>query len=226
MARAKIGIGFHEVNARRSDFAFVSAAAQVELGADGKCKRIAIGVGAATDFPMRLDSAEQQLTGSALDAEGGERRGARRRWPISSRSTTCTPPPTIAAASRSVSPRAPSPMRCADAQGKQDAMRIELNVNGAPHELDVEPRTTLLDCLRDQLGLKGAHAGCEHGVCGACTVLFDGVAVRSCLMFAVQAGARPSPPSKASRPAPANCRRSRTRSAKPTACNAAIARRP
>lgn len=66
-------------------------------------------------------------------------------------------------------------------------MRIELNVNGATHELTVEPRTTLLDCLRDSLDLKGAHAGCEHGVCGACTVLFDGVAVRSCLMFAVQA---------------------------------------
>src|SRR5471032_1383511 len=63
----KIGVGFHEVNARRSDFAFVSAAAQVELGADGTCKRIAIGVGAATDFPMRLDSAEQQLAGTTLD---------------------------------------------------------------------------------------------------------------------------------------------------------------
>jgi len=57
--------------------------------------------------------------------------------------------------------------------------------------LEVEPRTTLLDCLRDDLGLKGAHAGCEHGVCGACTVLFDGVAVRSCLMFAPQAEGTP-----------------------------------
>ena len=66
-------------------------------------------------------------------------------------------------------------------------MRIELDINCSIRELDVEPRTTLLDCLRDQLGLTGAHAGCEHGVCGACTVLFDGVAVRSCLMFAVQA---------------------------------------
>jgi carbon-monoxide dehydrogenase medium subunit len=65
----KIGIGFHEVNARRSDFAFVSAAAQVELGADGKCKRIAIGVGAATDFPIRLESAEKQLKGTPLDAK-------------------------------------------------------------------------------------------------------------------------------------------------------------
>ena len=66
-------------------------------------------------------------------------------------------------------------------------MRIELNVNGVTRALDVEPRTTLLDCLRDHLDLKGAHAGCEHGVCGACTVLVDGVAVRSCLMFAPQA---------------------------------------
>jgi len=63
----RIGVGFHEVNARRSDFAFVSAAAQVELDGDGKAKRIAIGVGAATDSPIRLESAEQQLTGGALD---------------------------------------------------------------------------------------------------------------------------------------------------------------
>jgi aerobic carbon-monoxide dehydrogenase small subunit len=66
-------------------------------------------------------------------------------------------------------------------------MRTELNVNGTIHAVDVEPRTTLLDCLRDSLALTGAHAGCEHGVCGACTVLLDGAAVRSCLMFAVQA---------------------------------------
>jgi carbon-monoxide dehydrogenase medium subunit len=63
----KVGVGFHEVNARRSDFAFVSAAAQVELGGDGTCKRIAISVGAVTDFPMRLDSAELGLKGSKLD---------------------------------------------------------------------------------------------------------------------------------------------------------------
>ena len=66
-------------------------------------------------------------------------------------------------------------------------MRIELEVNGKKHAIDVEPRMTLLDCLREQLLLTGAHAGCEHGVCGACTVIVDGTPVRSCLMFAVQA---------------------------------------
>jgi carbon-monoxide dehydrogenase small subunit len=66
-------------------------------------------------------------------------------------------------------------------------MKVELDINRETHTVDVEPRTSLLDCLRDKLLLTGAHAGCEHGVCGACTVLVDGVAMRSCLMFAVQA---------------------------------------
>ncbi len=66
-------------------------------------------------------------------------------------------------------------------------MKVELCVNGAVRTLEVEPRTTLLDCLRDQVGLTGTHTGCEHGVCGACTVLIDGEPARSCLMFAVQA---------------------------------------
>jgi carbon-monoxide dehydrogenase small subunit len=66
-------------------------------------------------------------------------------------------------------------------------MRVELTVNGETHVLDVEPRMSLLDCLRERLLLTGAHAGCEHGVCGACTVLIDGVPAHACLMFAVQA---------------------------------------
>jgi carbon-monoxide dehydrogenase small subunit len=65
-------------------------------------------------------------------------------------------------------------------------MRVELIVNSQRHALDVEPRKTLADVLRDDLGLHGTHLGCEHGVCGACTVMVDGDPVRACLMFAVQ----------------------------------------
>jgi carbon-monoxide dehydrogenase small subunit len=64
---------------------------------------------------------------------------------------------------------------------------VSLSVNGEPQRVVVEPRRTLADCLREDLGLTGTHLGCEHGVCGACTVLVDGDAVRSCLMLAVQA---------------------------------------
>src|SRR5947209_7931352 len=64
---------------------------------------------------------------------------------------------------------------------------IELTVNGSPREGLAEPRKTLADFLREDLTLTGTHLGCEHGVCGACTVLVDGEAVRSCLMLAVQA---------------------------------------
>ncbi|WP_127783000.1 (2Fe-2S)-binding protein [Rhodococcus sp. X156] len=67
---------------------------------------------------------------------------------------------------------------------------IELTVNGVEHELVVEPRRTLVDALRHDLRLTGTHVGCEHGVCGACTVLVDGQPARACLMFAVQAEGR------------------------------------
>jgi carbon-monoxide dehydrogenase small subunit len=68
-----------------------------------------------------------------------------------------------------------------------DLVTINLTVNGTQYERTIEPRLLLSDFLRGELGLTGTHVGCEHGVCGACTVLFDGQAVRSCLMFAVQA---------------------------------------
>ena len=66
-------------------------------------------------------------------------------------------------------------------------MEITLHVNGTAHQLDVEPRHLLSDVLRHRLGLTGTHVGCEHGVCGACTVLVDGRPMRSCLMLAVSA---------------------------------------
>jgi carbon-monoxide dehydrogenase small subunit len=64
---------------------------------------------------------------------------------------------------------------------------VNVTVNGVSYQRSVEPRLLLSDFLRHELGLTGTHVGCEHGVCGACTILLDGESVRSCLMFAVQA---------------------------------------
>jgi carbon-monoxide dehydrogenase small subunit len=66
-------------------------------------------------------------------------------------------------------------------------VEVELRVNGTVRRATLPPRLTLADFLRERCGLTGTHLGCEHGVCGACTVLLDGDAVRSCLVFAVQA---------------------------------------
>ena len=90
-----------------------------------------------------------------------------------------------------------------------ESLQITVTVNGQEYQRTVEPRLTLADFLREDLGLTGTHLGCEHGICGACTVLLDGDAVRSCLMLAVQAdgaelttveglspGRQPDPPSK------------------------------
>jgi len=68
-----------------------------------------------------------------------------------------------------------------------EKLDITLNINGRDHAIRVEPRKTLVDAIRDDCGQTGTHIGCEHGICGACTVILDDEAVRSCLMFAVQA---------------------------------------
>jgi len=221
--RERIGVAVHEVSSRRSDFAFASAAAQVALASDGTCARIAIGVGAATEFPLRLAAAEQRLIGTrptpdAIRAAVGEaladvapmadlhasaeyRRRVARSLAVRAVADACRDAESVSA--RSVEPvrlaagmtedklRETRQTRCRDMVGFAPAQPTrQLNVNRETYRVEVEPRTTLLDCLRDQVGLTGAHAGCEHGVCGACTVLLDGVAVRSCLMFAVQADGR------------------------------------
>lgn len=69
----------------------------------------------------------------------------------------------------------------------RETISVDLSVNGKSSTVDIEPRRTLSDCIRHDLGLTGTHVGCEHGVCGACTVMIDGEAVRSCLILAVQA---------------------------------------
>jgi carbon-monoxide dehydrogenase small subunit len=73
-----------------------------------------------------------------------------------------------------------------DATASRVRVRVEFTVNGEQHRIDVEPRKTLADALREDLALTGTHLGCEHGVCGACNVIVDGRAVRSCLLFAAQ----------------------------------------
>ena len=77
-------------------------------------------------------------------------------------------------------------------------MPVSFEVNGKAVSVEVEPRMTLADCLRHVLRLTGTHVGCEHGVCGACTILVDGAAVRACLLLAVQAEGSRSSPSKGS----------------------------
>jgi carbon-monoxide dehydrogenase small subunit len=71
-----------------------------------------------------------------------------------------------------------------------DKSTITLSINGHDHAITVEPRRTLADAIREDCGQTGTHIGCEHGICGACTVIVDGEPVRSCLMFAVQADGR------------------------------------
>ena len=75
--------------------------------------------------------------------------------------------------------------RAPAAAGAAAPMRITLDVNGQSHTLDVDPRTTLLDALRENLGLTGSKKGCDHGQCGACTVLLDGRRINACLSLAV-----------------------------------------
>ncbi|HEU5274814.1 MAG TPA: FAD binding domain-containing protein [Xanthobacteraceae bacterium] len=206
----RVGTAFHEVSPRQGDFAFASAAAQVALNEDGTCARIAIGVGAATERPLRLTAAERALTGAPLEPETI-------RAAVGDALAGITPMADLHASAeyrrrvaRSLAIRAVTEAgenaKKTDSAGwdrlretHQSASQTTvgsaaepstLRINGETHRIDVEPRLTLLDCLRDKLGLTGAHAGCEHGVCGACTVLIDGAAVRSCLMFAVQADGR------------------------------------
>src|SRR5690348_18415758 len=73
---------------------------------------------------------------------------------------------------------------------RNERVRVALTLNGRRLAADAEPRTLLCDFLRQALGATGTHVGCEHGVCGACTVKVDGLAMRSCLMLAVQAEGR------------------------------------
>src|SRR5207248_2322118 len=101
---------------------------------------------------------------------------------------TSTPPPTTGAISPASSPSARSSARWPrPLVDSGELAHVRLTVNGTPREGRCVPRKLLVDFVREDLGLTGTHVGCEHGICGACTILVDGEAARSCLMLAVQA---------------------------------------
>ena len=106
-----------------------------------------------------------------------------------------------------------------------DKRTITVTVNGTKHTKEVPVRITLADFIRYELGLTGTHLGCEHGVCGACTILLDGRSARSCLMLAVQADGHDILTVEGIAPSPTSCIRCRRRSATTTACNADSVRR-
>ena len=174
---------FEEFAQRRGDFAFAGIALYYDERPDGTMENAHVGVIGATPVPRRLDAVEDILNGRRLDdnvpgacrqdrirfGRAGRRHSRQRRLPARARRNARR---TRASCRREARPR---------------IMKLRFEVNGKPVETDVAPRTTLCDCLRDHLNLTGTHAGCEHGVCGACTVIVDGRAVRSCLLLAVQA---------------------------------------
>ena len=176
--------GFQEFARRRGDFAMAGIALFYDPDAAGKASNAHIGVIGVGDRPQRLAGGGSRAQRPASSTRRPSRRSAKPpRPPRSIRRTTSTPAPPIAA-------RWPAHGRAR----AQRARRLEMSPHAGPlrsqrqaGRVEVEPRLTLADCLRHELRLTGTHVGCEHGVCGACTVLVDGDAVRSCLMLAVQA---------------------------------------
>ena len=159
-----------EFSRRHADFAVAGAA--VSGGA--------IALFGVADTPVRATEAERMLAADG-GASGRGRRGRGDRRAASPRATSTAAAPTAAA----------WPAACVEralgARAGRCVMRIATTVNGVRYERDVEPRLLLVDFLREDLGLVGTHIGCEHGVCGTCTVLMNGETIRSCITFAVQA---------------------------------------
>ncbi len=195
MLPARTGWSIQEVARRHGDFALAGVVAVVGLAADGgiaSARVVVFGVGAT---PLRALAAERLLGGqvadAALFARAGAQAAAEIEEPLTDVHASADYRRDLA---RVLSTRALAEARPGRAPPDPrtrshvtTTRRIRMTVNGERHEAEVEPRTTLVDFLRGELGLTGTHVGCEHGVCGACTVLWNGRAVRSCIMLAVQA---------------------------------------
>jgi carbon-monoxide dehydrogenase medium subunit len=162
---------------RPGDFAVAGAAVAVGLDPSSRVSASGIGLFGLGPTVARAVAAE---------ATSIRRRSGGPPWRTWTRSRpTCTAPPTTGG--RWARPWWPAPGRRPSRRQPVADISIEVTVNGQLRRAAVEPRLTLADFLRERCQLTGTHLGCEHGVCGACTVLLDGQAVRGCLVFAVQA---------------------------------------
>ena len=168
---------FEELALRAGDFAQSMVAVVLRRDEGGAVTRASVTVGAVTDRPSRLVEVEALLVGSSGSEAARRGRGAR---------GAARRPAGLGPRERPLPARAHR--RPDDARDRAGVViEIELTVNGRSVREAVEPRLLLTDFLRHRLGLTGTHVGCEHGVCGACTVLLDGVSVRGCCLLAVQA---------------------------------------
>ncbi len=159
-ARPGTGISFQEVARRHGDFAIVGLAASLTLS-DGAISDARLAFAGVSDVPVRAAEAENLLVGERPSAELFDE--------AARRATDDVDPP-------------------ADLHGTSEyRKKVAATLVRRGLQASAEPRRTLADFLREDLNLTGTHVGCEHGVCGACTVIVDGRAVRSCLMLAVQA---------------------------------------
>ena len=186
--------GFQEFSRRRGDFAMAAAAVFYDRGRDGRARNAHVGAIGVGDRPLRLAAAEAEIDGHVVDDARSPSAPAPRRPPPSIRRAIFMPAAPIGASllgtmvERALQERFDE-RRCVSAGTDQVEWqcRHASRSTESRSSVEVEPRMTLADCLRHVLRLTGTHVGCEHGVCGACTVLVDGAAVRACLILAVQA---------------------------------------
>ena len=188
------GHAFVEFSRIHANFAVVGVAALVELDGD-RIRRAALALTGVAPTAIRATAAERVLAGAdaadAATAAAAEAAGAAVEGLAPAGDLHASPQTRIALA-RTYLRRGDRAGHIARTKREVSTLApttctISLTVNGRPHVAEVEPRRLLVDFLREDLGLPGTHIGCEHGVCGTCTVLLNGASIRSCITFAVQA---------------------------------------
>ena len=183
----RTGAAFVEFTRRHGDFALAGAAAVVTLSETGACERAAIALLAAGPTPVRATAAEEWLPGVVVDERTAAEAGARAAAGISPAERRPRGHGFPPRARRGDGPPCAAARGAACPRGAGVKRAVAIQINGTHWEREIEPRLLLSDFIRHEAGLTGTHVGCEHGVCGACTVQLDGAPVRSCLLFAVQA---------------------------------------